>query len=66
MVSTNTPLLNFGHGCVKPQTGRIIEIAALLNPPPVMDAVVAIAVNHTKVSGINGIAFVVIGLNTYH
>jgi hypothetical protein len=41
--------LNFGHGCVKPQTGRTVEIAVFLNPPPGVNLVVTPAMNRAKV-----------------
>jgi len=34
------PLSTFGHGCVKPQTGRIIELVVELNPAPIGDVIV--------------------------
>ena len=46
--------MTFGAECVKPQTGRILDFAIELNPPPVVEAVMTTAMNGAEVGRMVG------------
>jgi hypothetical protein len=46
--------MTFGAECVKPQTGRTIDFAIKLNPPPPMSAVMTTAMNGAEVGRMVG------------
>src|ERR1700722_13691517 len=48
------PPMTFGAECVKPQTGRILDFAIELNPPPDVEAVMTPAMNGAEVGRMVG------------